>query len=121
MATDALRLLNMRFHAHHGLLPEENALGQWYAVDLEVHMDLGPAGRTDDVDRTLDYPSLYRVVEEVVTRRQFKLVEALAERIAEAVGRQFAPIEVTVRVRKPHPPVAANFDGLEVEIRRQYA
>ncbi len=121
MPADVLRLRNMRFYAHHGVVPEENTLGQWFAVDLEIHMDLGPAGRSDDVGQTLDYPRLYRLVEAVVTQRRYKLVEALAEQIAQAVGQAFAPIDVTVRVRKPHPPLAAQFDGLEVEIRRQYA
>ncbi len=48
------------------------------------------------------------------------LVEALAEAIAGAVGQAYAPLALTVRVRKPHPPVAASFDGIEVEITRRH-
>ena len=39
---------------------------------------------------------------------------------AGAIGSNFAPIEVTVRIRKPHPPIDADFDGIEVEIQRSY-
>ena len=120
MAVDALRLRNMQFYAHHGLLDEEKTLGQVFAVDLEVHADLSAAGQHDDIEQTFDYPALCRVVEEAVTRKRFKLVEAVAEHIAMAVGQAFAPIDITVRVRKPHPPVGIHFDGLEVEIRRRY-
>ena len=37
------------------------------------------------------------------------------------VGQRFAPIDLVVRVRKPNPPVAAHFDGIEIEIHRTYA
>jgi len=120
MASDVLRLRNMRFFAHHGLFPEENELGQRFEVDLELRGDFSTAGRNDDIDQALDYPRLYALVEEVVTRQRFKLVEALAEHIALRIGERFAPVDVTVRVRKPHPPVDAHFDGIEVELRRSY-
>ena len=120
MPLDVLRLRNMRFFAHHGLFPEENVLGQHYEVDLDLYGDLSAAGTADDVELTFNYPEIYALVEEVVTQRRFKLVEALAEHVAAAIGERFAPVEVTVRVRKPHPPVAAHFDGIEVELHRTY-
>jgi len=120
MPADILRLRNMRFFAYHGLFPEENQLGQRYEVDLEIHTDLSPAGRADDLTQTLNYPQLYAIVEEVITQQRFKLVEALAENIAIQIGTAFSPVDLTVRVRKPDPPVAAHFDGLEVEIHRSY-
>ena len=120
MPADILRLRNMRFFAHHGLFPEENKLGQRYEVDLEIRTDLSAAGRDDDLSQTLDYPRIYTLVEQVVTGQPFKLVEALAEHIAIEIASHFAPIDLTVRVRKPDPPVAAHFDGIEVEIHRSY-
>ena len=121
MTNDVLRLRNMRFFAHHGLYPEENALGQHYDVDLDLYGDFRRAGRDDDIEAAINYPQVYALVEKAVTGERFKLVEALAEHIAEQVGTQCAPIELVVRVRKPHPPVAAHFDGIEVEIHRSYA
>lgn len=120
MSPDVLRLRNMRFFAYHGFFPQEGELGQRFEVDLDLFGDFSAAGRSDDLQDALDYPRLYRLVEEVITQQRFKLVEALAEHIAQAVGRQFAPIRLTVRVRKPHPPVAAHFDGIEVELHRVY-
>jgi dihydroneopterin aldolase len=120
MPSDVLRLRNMRFFAHHGLFPEEKKLGQHFEVDIELFGDLSAAGKSDDVARTLNYPELYELVEKVVTQQRFKLVEALAEGIAQTIGECFAPIELTVRVRKPNPPIAAHFDGIEVELHRSY-
>ena len=120
MSPDVLRLRNMRFFAHHGLFPEENKLGQHFEVDIELFGDLSAAGNSDDVTQTLNYPEIYALVEHVVTQQRFKLVEALAEHIAQTIGKSFAPIELKVRVRKPNPPVAGHFDGIEVELHRSY-
>ena len=117
---DVLRLQNLRFYGYHGLFAEENQLGQRFEVDIEVHRDLGPAGRSDDLTLTVDYPSLIKVVEGVVTGRPYRLLEGLAEAIAAQIGAAFGPIELTVRVRKPDPPVPGHFDGVEVEIHRTY-
>jgi dihydroneopterin aldolase len=120
MPSDVLRLKNMRFFAYHGLFPEENILGQFYEVDLDLFSDLAVAGQTDFVEKTINYPDVYRLVEEVVTQQRFKLVEALAEHIAQRVGQDFSPIALCVRVRKPNPPIPAHFDGIEVELHRSY-
>ena len=121
MAADVLRLRNMRFFAYHGLYPEEGKLGQQYEVDLEFFTDLSVAGSSDYVEKTINYPEAYEIVEAVVTGERFNLVEALAEEIAARLGKRFGPVELLVRVRKPNPPLAAHFDGIEVEIRRTYA
>lgn len=121
MPNDILRLCNMRFFAYHGLYPEENALGQNYEVDLELCGDFGQAGREDNIDAALNYPDIYALVAAVVTGEPCKLVEALAERIAQKVGSHYAPIDLVVRVRKPNPPIAAHFDGIEIEMHRSYA
>ena len=120
MAADALKIRNVRFHGYHGLRPEERALGQEFEVDVDIFRDLAAAGESDDPSLAVDYTRVLDLVEQVVTRERFALVEALAEGIARAVGKAFAPLEITVRVRKPHPPVAVSFDGIEVEITRRY-
>lgn len=120
MCSDVLRLRNMRFFAYHGLFPQEGELGQRFEVDLDLCGNFSRAGQSDELQDTFDYQRVYQMVEEVVTRRRFKLVEALAEHIAQAVGQALAPIQLTLRVRKPHPPVAAHFDGVEIELHRTY-
>ncbi len=120
--SDALRLRNMVFFGYHGLLPEEARLGQRFEVDVELRLPLADAGRTDDPARTVDYAAVFAVVEDVVTgERRFKLVEALAEAVAAAIAQNFSLVEAArVCVRKPNPPVAGHFDGLEIDIERNF-
>ena len=120
MSNDVLRLRNMQFFAYHGLYPEENTLGQRFEVDVEILTDLSPAGTSDQVESSVDYPEVYELVKAAVTEHSFKLLEAVAEKIAGLIGGRFSPIELIVRVRKPDPPVNAQFDGVEVEIHRTY-
>ena len=120
MPADAIKLRNMRFYANHGLFPEEAVLGQRFEVDVDLFGDFSQAGQSDDVRHSINYADVYKLVENVVTQRRFNLVEALAECIAETVGTAHAPLTITVRVRKPHPPVPGDFDGIEVEITRHY-
>ncbi|MDP6777791.1 MAG: dihydroneopterin aldolase [Candidatus Latescibacteria bacterium] len=117
MGSDVLRLKNMAFYAYHGLLAEEERLGQRYEVDLDIFGDFRGFSR-DDGGRAVNYPDVYAAIEDVVTGERFELVESLADRIAEVLQAQFGIDRLAVRVRKPNPPVPGHFDGIEVEVRR---
>ena len=121
--SDRLRIQNLAFHAYHGMLPEEALHGQRYEVDVELRLDLADAGRTDDLQKTVNYADVVDLVSQIATAQQrFDLVEALAEEIADRILRRWASVSsVLVRVRKPNPPVAADFAGLEIEIERHRA
>ena len=73
------------------MLPHEAQLGQVFVVDLELALDLTAAGQSDDLDRTVDYGSLAGRVAEVVGGRPRKLLEAVAEDVAQWPGRRAGP------------------------------
>jgi len=111
MTDDWLRIKNMRFYGFHGLFPEEARLGQRFEVDVDIASsfegmrDLGANPEIANLEGIVDYPEVYALAEEIVTRERFGLVESLADRIATAIVSQFNVGEVIVRVRKPDPPV----------------
>src|ERR687893_2894426 len=57
---DRILLEGMVFHGRHGTLPAERELGQPFVVDLELRLDLRPAGLSDDLARTVDYGEVHR-------------------------------------------------------------
>ncbi|MBE3588465.1 MAG: dihydroneopterin aldolase [Thermoanaerobacteraceae bacterium] len=116
---DRIILKDMEFYGYHGVLPEEQRLGQPFVVDVELFLDLAPAGRADDPERTVDYARVFRVVEEVVAGPPCRLIEAVAERVAAAVLKEFPVAEVLVRVKKPAAPVPGHFEYMAVEVRRR--
>lgn len=117
---DLIRLNEMVFYGFHGVLPEEQALGQRFVVDVELRLDLRPAGEADDLSLTVNYSEVYSAVAEVVTGPSYNLIEAVAERIARAILASQPPVaSVLVRVRKPHVPMAdAVLASAEVCIER---
>ena len=117
--SDRILVDRIAVFAFHGLLPEEARLGQRFYVSLDVRLDLGPAGRSDDVARTVSYADLTEIVTRIATQRRFALIEALAEAIAgEILERHPLIREIRVRVDKPSAPVPAVIDGVAIEIVR---
>lgn len=117
--SDRILVHRIALFAHHGLLPEEERLGQRFYISLDCRLDLAAAGAADDVARTVSYADLTEIALRIGTERRFGLIEALAEAIAGAILDQFAMIEaVSVRVDKPSAPVPAVIEGVSVEITR---
>lgn len=118
--TDRIVLTGMRFYGYHGVYPEEVKLGQAFSVDVELLADLRAAGEMDEIRKTVDYGKVYQTVKHIVEGKPFKLIEALAERVAEEVLREHRNAsEVVVRVHKPKAPIPGPIDGVMVEIRRK--
>lgn len=118
--SDAIVLSGLTFYAHHGALAEERALGQRFVVDARLELDLAPAGRSDDLARTVNYADVWLVIREVVEGPPLSLVEAVAERVAAAILERFEQVEAAwVRVFKPSAPISGAVVGdVSVEIWR---
>jgi dihydroneopterin aldolase len=121
MSEDRILLTDMVFHGHHGTLPAENELGQPFVVSIELHLDLRPAGSSDDLTRTVDYGGVHRMARDIVEGPPVQLIETLAERIAAGVLRDHPAVEaVKVRVAKPHVRLGDTMlAGSAVEILRR--
>ncbi|MDA8352112.1 MAG: dihydroneopterin aldolase [Firmicutes bacterium] len=116
---DRIFFNRMAFYAYHGAYPEENRLGQRFFVDLELGLDLAPAARQDDLNRTVDYGKVYEMVKKETEAGPYALVETLAERIAQRLLETFSLQEVKVRITKPDPPIPGHYDSVGVEITRR--
>lgn len=115
---DVVELRGLRTLGVCGVLPGEQLRPQPLEVDLDVIADLAPAGRSDDLDDTVDYGALCAVVERVASTERFGLLERLAERIAEVVLSDDRVSSVTVSVRKLRPPVPQQLATAGVRIER---
>ena len=117
--TDRIVLANMVFQARHGVNDWEKAEPQRFEVDVELTVELQPAGLEDDLTKTVDYRGVYDVARQVVESTTFNLIEALAEAIAhEILAGQPLVRGVVVRVRKPEVRLGGPLDHAAVEISR---
>jgi dihydroneopterin aldolase len=117
---DKIILKGMRFFGNHGVFVEETKLGQKFEVDLELSMDLQPAGQRDDLNLSVSYAEVYDLVEKILTGPPYKLLEAVAEAIAQNVLKQFEMVqEIKVTLKKPEAPIKGIFQYMAVEITRR--
>jgi dihydroneopterin aldolase len=112
-----ITLQNMMFYGYHGVYEHEREMGQRFAVDAELSLDMTRAGETDALEDSHDYVGAYEVIKGVVENNKFQLLEALTTRIADALltGKV---TEATVRVRKPGVTLTGQLDFVQVEVTR---
>jgi dihydroneopterin aldolase len=115
---DRILLEGIQVPAALGVTAAERRMRRPVTLDLEVELDLRAAGRTDRIRQTVHYKRIFEVVEDVASNQEHKLVEALGERIAQAVLGKFAVDAVIVTVRKPKP-IAGVLDYAGIRIRRE--
>ncbi len=119
-SADRILLEGMVFHGRHGTLPAERELGQPFVVDVELRMNLRPAGLSDKLEETVDYGEVHRRAKEIVEGTPVNLTETVAETIAAAILEGHPPVEaVRVKVAKPHVRLGDTvLTGSAVEILR---
>ncbi len=118
LPSDRIEIRDLELLCLCGVLPEETERRQPFMVDLDLYLDLAPAGQSDDLTRTVNYGELIDTVVDEVEATPFSLLEAMAEHIA-GLGLAYEVAEaVTVTVRKLRPPVAAHVSTTGVTITR---
>lgn len=117
--TDRIHIRDLQVAARHGVLPEEAVLLQRFAIDITAHLDLRPAGQSDDLRRTASYADIVAIASAALTERHFKLIEAAAEAVASAILSHFPAVRaVSLELRKPGAPIDAIFAHVAVAIER---
>lgn len=113
-------LEGIKLYAYHGFYEEEQLLGGYYIVDVSIYAQVSHAARQDQLDATVNYETLYRIVK---TEMQYnsKLIEAVAQRIVDSVVAVCKNVQgIQVRVTKQNPPVGGDVKQAYVELEESY-
>ncbi|HEX9987652.1 MAG TPA: dihydroneopterin aldolase [Chloroflexia bacterium] len=117
MQMDEIELRGLVFFGRHGVNPEETELGQRFSVDLSVWLDLSSAADSDDLNDTVSYSALYKLIRAEVEGTPSKLIEHVAGRILSKVLDHDPRIsKARVAVGKISPPLKGSTIG-EVYVR----
>lgn len=117
-AEDTILLEGIQIPAALGVTAAERRMRRPVLLDLEVGVDLTASGRSDQIRHTLHYKHIFEVVEDVAGNQEHKLVEALGQRIADAVLSKFNADWICVTVRKPKP-IAGVLEHAGIRITRR--
>lgn len=112
-----IKLNNMQFHAHIGVLPEEKVVGQALQIDLVTEIDAEP--KDDQLSTTVSYGDFYQHVQQIVTNSRVNLIETLAQSIISTIKSLDNRIgKTTVKIRKVGLPIDGIMDNVEIEMER---
>ncbi len=117
--TDRIEIRDLRVTGVHGVLPEERERAQPFSLDIVAWLDMDAAQQSDDLADTVDYGALAQAAAHIVGGRSYRLLEALAGRLASALLITDPRLEaVEVTVRKLRPPLALDVGSTGVRVRR---
>lgn len=110
----------MQFYGTHGVLPEETILGQRFRANVSLAVDIKKAGETDDLNETVSYVGVYDICQQVIEGKPYKLIEAVAETVANRILSEYEGqvFGVKVEIIKPDPPIRGHYKEVAVEITR---
>jgi len=117
---DIVFVKDLRFKTIVGIWDWERQLPQFVSIDLEMGWDQSRAAKSEDIADALDYKSVSKRVEQFVTEKKFKLVEAAADAVAAMVMQEFHVPWIKVAIHKPYAVTNSKSVGVIVE-RGSYA
>lgn len=99
--------------------PQERSLGQKFVINATLTANLQKAGKTDDLQDTINYAAVYTDIKTIVEGKPHLLIESVAEMIATRILNSHKVVEdVRIRVEKPHVAVEGVVESLGIEIFR---
>jgi dihydroneopterin aldolase len=112
---DKIIIQDLEVQTHIGVTREEQETSQRLLITAVLELDLHPAGRTDQESATTPYDMVADLITTVVAERPRKLVEAVADEVAEAILSRRLAERVTIHVKKFSVP---HTDHVAIEITR---
>ena len=116
---DIIRIKNLKISARHGVYEFEKEKDGIFELDINLYLSLLKAGKSDRLEDTINYEDIISTVTKAFTEKQYALVEAAAQSVCDRLLNDFKIDKITIRIRKPHAPIDANFETVEVQLNRK--
>jgi len=111
-----LFLTGMKFYAYHGCFEEEQVVGTHFMLDVALTYDAEAAVADDDVEKSVNYPLVYKTIQRVMNEPQH-LIETVADRIIREIKHDFPQVaHVTVKLCKLNPPLEGKTEYVAVQM-----
>lgn len=118
---DKINIKGLEVFANHGVLSEENVLGQKFIVNISLYVDTRLAGITDDLNMSISYALVCEFITKFMKDNTFKLIEAVAENLAAALLCEYKGLhKVDLEIEKPWAPIGLPLKNVSVQIERSW-
>lgn len=106
----------IKCYSHHGCLPEEEAIGGNYIVDVRMNTNFTLAAKNDDLSKTIDYVLINKIVVEEMAIPS-KLIEHVGQRILQRIKNETKGLKkLRVKIIKLSPPINGDVDNVAIII-----
>ena len=114
-----IALEQMEFWAYHGCFTEEQVIGTRFMIDLYIETDTSKAELSDDLNDTINYQSVYKVVKNEM-QIPSKLLEHLGRRILTSVFTRFPKISYAkIKISKLNPALGGKLGSVSVNLEEK--
>lgn len=111
---------DLKIYAFHGVLPEENIIGTYYLINLELEVNLWNALKSDNLEHTVNYAEVNEIIHQEMKIRS-QLLENVCGRILESIHNKFPQIEcIKIKLTKTNPPMKGEMKGVSVEFEKTW-
>ncbi|WP_426481732.1 dihydroneopterin aldolase [Chryseobacterium sp. R2ACT005] len=113
-------LEDVRIYAYHGVLPEENIIGTYYILNVELHTDLWKAVASDDLHDTISYADINDILHKEMKIKS-RLLEHVAGRIISTIHNSFPQVDyIKLKITKTAPPMQGEMTGASIELEKSF-
>lgn len=116
---DTINITDLEIYAHHGVFEEEKKLGQKFLISLQLSLCVRKAGLNDQINATVNYAEICKLVSDTFTCKSYNLIESCAEAIAEKILLKYQMVkDVMIEIKKPWAPIGCIVNYVSVKIKR---
>ncbi|MBR4302688.1 MAG: dihydroneopterin aldolase [Bacteroidaceae bacterium] len=116
MSVQKISLNNLRFYAYHGVEPQEQSVGAWYVINLDMYADITASLQSDELSDTLNYAQAARIIKEEM-QVPSKLMEHVAGRVVQRLQQEFPALQrLSFTIAKENPPVCAECGSASITV-----
>jgi dihydroneopterin aldolase/2-amino-4-hydroxy-6-hydroxymethyldihydropteridine diphosphokinase len=114
---------NLNLFGYHGVKEIEKKNGQNFCYNIEILLNkdnfLSENKNEDNLENTLNYSEVIKIVKDINNNRRFNLLETLTQTITDKIF-EISPLveKVSVRIEKTSPPIKENLESVAVKYKR---
>lgn len=115
--TTTIEIERLRLYAYHGVLKQEQTVGNYFEVSIRLEYPFEHALLSDALEDTLNYASVCDIIKAEMTTPS-KLLEHVAGRIIRHVTESFPEITAGwIKISKMNPPIPMQMQSCSVEVK----
>ncbi len=110
-----ISLLGMKFHAFHGVYPEEKLIGGHFLLDVVIETNIEDAADEDDITQTMNYEAIHQICKGVMNN-PMDLIETVILNLKEELQNHFTAMDgLVIRLSKMNPPLSGQVASATIE------